>query len=804
MYIQKFLDISLSSRSLISLVLLFAILIAPVATLSQKTRQGAAENEKSLGKGKVPPSPKQPVSMAAKAPRADGQIEGIPYKGEPGIRESVSTIMRRERNTPKEAFDPEKFFVEVKHEKWRPNKIQPKGVIENERPQENFTDTSWLLPQIVGTSIAGPGRTSDGIGSIPPDSVGDVGPTQVLMHANGRIKVYDKFTGALGGLDATDATFWNSVRNGAGISDPRVEYDHLTGRWFLCMINVAGTSNRILIAVSSGPTITNASSFTFFQITTPTNFLDYPTLGVDANALYIGGNVFTSSVGSFARTDGYVVNKANLIGGTLTATIFASLASGAGAGPLTPQGVSNDDPAATEGYFIGVDNAAFSLLQIRRVSNPGGTPTISGNIPITTATTNYPMGTLSGAGVPYPGATDSKTLDDLDDRLYQAQIVRNNVTGDLRIWTAHNIEVNTAGTASTSGNRNGSRWYEITNLTTTPTVAQSGTLFDPAGANQNSYWIPSVAASGQGHMAIGASSSGATRFPSLFAAGRLRTDTAGTLQAPTELQTSTSTYNVQAGTGTIQRWGDYSKTAVDPCDNQTFWHVGMYADAANSWRMRAVQLRAAAPPVTVTPAPTSVGSGYTSFNVVATGVSLSGTEFYDNPVGFTCNASCSTTGTGNCRIAASVTASPLAPLAPLTINSVTFNSPTQVTLNINTVGATAGTHTIRITNPDGQFTSFNFLIAGPTAANAYVSGRILTANGNGLRSAIISLTDNQGNVRTAISSALGYYRFDDVEAGQTYTVSVSSKRYQFAPRVVSVTDSISDFDFVAEAPANRK
>ncbi|HMS41130.1 MAG TPA: hypothetical protein PKE69_12945 [Pyrinomonadaceae bacterium] len=311
-----------------------------------------------LNLGKLPTSIKNHVR--------DDQIKGETFTGAPGITETVEQIMERERNTPKEVFDPNKVEIEVKHEKYRPNKIQPfEGANQSRFPISQNEDllVNNLLPQTVGTSIAGPGRNADSIGSIPPDSVGDVGPTQVLMHANGRIKVYDKFTGAVGGLDVVDTTFWNSVRNGAGISDPRVEYDRLSERWFLTMINVAATQNRILIAVSSGATITNTASFTFFQITTATQFLDYETLGVDANALYIGGNIFTTSSGTFASTRGYVVNKANLIGGTLTATVFNDLATGAGAGPLTPQGVSNDDASFTEGYFIGVDNAAFSLLR---------------------------------------------------------------------------------------------------------------------------------------------------------------------------------------------------------------------------------------------------------------------------------------------------------------------------------------------------------------------------------------------------------------------------------------------------------
>ena len=781
-------------------LLLIIVMLSGAASsaAAQETKLGAGSSKLSKKSTKRTPRPSKKENDRRSPSRSDDQIEGVRYVGDPPIVETVAAIMDRQKAQPLEKFDPNFIPTKISHERYRPKKVSP------DRSSSAFADLvgqvidpTWLLPQVVGTSIAGPGRTSDSISSIPPDSVGDVGPTQVLMHANGRIKVYDKFTGAVGGLDVADTTFWNSVRNGVGISDPRVEYDRLSGRWFLCMINVASTQNRILIAVSSGPTITNSSSFSFYQITPAANFIDYPTLGVDANALYIGGNIFTSSSGSFARTDGWVINKANLIAGSLTATYFANLAAGTGAGPLTPQGVSNDDPSATEGYFIGVDNAAFSLLQIRRVSSPGGTPTISGNISVTTAATTYPMGATGSGGGPFQGATSGRTLDDLDDRLFQAQITRDNITGVSRLWTSHNIEVTTAGVASTSGNRDGSRWYEIGNLTSTPTIVQSGTLYDSAATNQNSYFIPSVAVSGQGHMALGASSAGLARFPSLYAAGRLRTDAVNTIQAPTVMQSSTTAYNLE-GANVTQRWGDYSKTTVDPCDNQTFWHVGEYSDASNSWRMRAVQLRAAAPPATVTPSPSSVSAGLASTNVTATGVSIAGTEFYDNPAGFTCSPSCSTTGTGTCHIAASVTSSPLAPQVALTVNSVTFNSPTQVTLNINTVNASPGTHTIRVTNPDGQFTSFSVTVLAPTAASVPVSGRVLTLGGLGVRGAVVTMTDDLGNARTVLTGAFGFYSFENVEAGRTYTVSVMSKRYTFSSRIVTVDDAIDGLDFVQQ------
>src|SRR5262249_21385238 len=139
-----------------------------------------------------------------------------------------------------------------------------------------------LNPQTVGTSFLGT-KISDTVGFVPPDSNGDVGPTQVVVCSNGIIKTFTKSTGvADGALNATSDVFFNSVRNGSGTSDPRVKYDRLSQRWFIVMINVANTDNRCMIAVSSSSTITSTASFTFFQfVPNATHFADYPTLGID-------------------------------------------------------------------------------------------------------------------------------------------------------------------------------------------------------------------------------------------------------------------------------------------------------------------------------------------------------------------------------------------------------------------------------------------------------------------------------------------------------------------------------------------
>ncbi len=87
----------------------------------------------------------------------------------------------------------------------------------------------------------------------------------------------------------------------------------------------------------------------------------------------------------------------------------------------------------------------------------------------------------------------------------------------------------------------------------------------------------------------------------------------------------------------------------------------------------------------------------------------------------------------------------------------------------------------------------------PSAAEVLVSGRVLTLDGRGLRNAIVWLTDIQGAVRSARTSTFGYFRFEDVPVGETYVIGVSSKQYRFTPRIIAVSDEISDLILIPES-----
>lgn len=88
--------------------------------------------------------------------------------------------------------------------------------------------------------------------------------------------------------------------------------------------------------------------------------------------------------------------------------------------------------------------------------------------------------------------------------------------------------------------------------------------------------------------------------------------------------------------------------------------------------------------------------------------------------------------------------------------------------------------------------------AAPSAATVFVGGRISFNKGSLVSRASVTLTEMSGNVKTAIVNPFGYYRFEDVSAGQTVTVQVSAKGAVFAAQVVTVNENIEDLNFTAQ------
>jgi subtilisin-like proprotein convertase family protein len=86
---------------------------------------------------------------------------------------------------------------------------------------------------------------------------------------------------------------------------------------------------------------------------------------------------------------------------------------------------------------------------------------------------------------------------------------------------------------------------------------------------------------------------------------------------------------------------------------------------------------------------------------------------------------------------------------------------------------------------------------GPVAANVGVGGRVVDSKGNAISRAYVTLTGANGIPRTVRTNTFGYYRFDNVEVGDSYILEATAKGHTFAPRIVTVQDEISDADMVA-------
>lgn len=673
------------------------------------------------------PAPAQVVLRAVEAD-PDAVTVGTPWIGGMGVTETLDQIMARDALLPPEersADQPPRAIKSLIYpditgienpdapavSQWPPAPLLAPSLFPNGGgPPDN--------PQTVGLSFVG--ATLNGVAgtnALPPDSMGAAGPTQYLVGVNNRIRLYNKSTGALiSTLNTTMNLFFASVLPGGGsTSDPQVRFDRLSGRWFVSIITVS-SPNHIMIAVSSSDTLVNTSSFTFYIFQQDTvapvgdigALADYPSLGIDNNALYIGANMFS---GGLYATSGWVVRKSSVLsGGPIVVTAFRTMWNGA-SGPYSPRGVDNDDPSATEGYFIGPNRPALSQLAIRRVTDPGGTPAISGNIILSVPTTAQPI------NVPAMGSTIN--IDALNDRLYAAQMHKNQLTGVRSLWAAHNILVNSSGTGTAAGDRDAMRWYEIGSMTTTPTLVQSGTLFDTAATNPRYYWMGSVAMSGQGHMALGCSYASAVEFAGVAVAGRLASDGLGVTEAPTVAIVGANAYT-NTGGGTRNRWGDYSFTCVDPTDDMTLWTIQEYANGLNAYACRVVKLIAPPPATPSSCAPPTLTQGDTNVNVTINGTSVSGSGFFDPDASFPNHITASVGG------------------ADVTVNSVTFNIPTDLTLNV-TVGATAtpGGRTISVINPDGQ---------------AVTSAAILTVNCSSPTTTVDPIADDTASCGVAYTS----------------------------------------------------
>jgi Secretion system C-terminal sorting domain len=566
---------------------------------------------------------------------------------------------------------------------------------------DNLLSTSGSQPvnpvlNFVGAELLEPGN----FGFTPPDVVGDVGPQDIVSLTNERVRIINKNNIKNVNSFGIDNFFSVGLGVETTTSDPHVRYDRLSGRWFFCAISLdEDSSNNILLAVSKGSNIDNNSSFTFYEFpydiipgldaNLSKGFFDYPTLGVDAHSVLIGGNVFQRF---YEGSISYVIDKKSLLNGTIRLAAF----SGGAAGILfTPQGVQNDDAQERFSYFACVDNLEFSLLHILRVRYNNNGAVAGGTL----------FDIISPTGPVYPVNTKDAPviLDGLDERFLAAMIMKNKITNESSLVTAHQFHMDANGRPSRTGGRLGVRWYEFNNLSQVPSVKQKGTLVDANCEQPFTFWNGSLALNGQGHMLLSSSRSSQFTFPETVISGRLACDPPGYTQPPLKVSKAKGPYDLDFFSILFggERWGDYSQVVVDPTDNMTMWAFGEFGsnsafDTTFNWAVQVSVIRAPAPPKF------KIEFDKKEPDKIKITSAESGCKgFFDPGPGYEKRLKAQILGANTVQV-----------------KRVKFNDPSNLLLTVNDNQFVQGDYILAITNPDGQSTFQTFSINGsPTIAN---------------------------------------------------------------------------------------
>ena len=405
-------------------------------------------------------------------------------------------------------------------------------------------------------------------GYAPPDTSMDVSPSQVLQISNVKMQAWDKAGNTILSARATNSVFvgFGGLCETTNDGDATAVYDRLNNRWVISQFAVTGANGSTkpylqCVAVStSSDLLGNWNRYSFAYSVFP----DYPKLAVWPGTYYTTFNGFAGGT----RFSGAIVcgyNMAAMLAGlpatqackTLTAD-YSILVAGV-EGSIAP-------PAGTPAYAASLSTTS-SLNSYRVSTNWSGAGVITMTGPTSIAVSPYAQACGGGACISQSGTTN--VLDSLADRLMYRYVYRN-LNGKTSLLVSHSV---------TSNSLSAVRWYEFQDTaataTSTPTVFQQGT-FDGGTTHR---WMPSISSDKNGDIALVYSSSSSTTFPSIATTGRLVTDPAGTMSQAESIVFA----GLGSQTGTLQRWGDYAATVVDPGNDCSFWVSSEYQPANGSF-----------------------------------------------------------------------------------------------------------------------------------------------------------------------------------------------------------------------------
>jgi hypothetical protein len=406
--------------------------------------------------------------------------------------------------------------------------------------------------------VAGFQALTDDRKTIPPDTMGAVGPSNVVTLLNSQMRIATRAGVTLGTVNFDD--FWSPL-SAFKPTDPRLQYDPFQNRWIASALGGTGhpRSSSVLVAVSATSDPTGQWYF-YSAPADPARKVeaDFDCLGFNRNWIVVSVNYFSLATGDFAGVGVYAFDKTNLYAnGTGTFTRMTNSAQNAFS--LMPA-QTYDDVLDTM-YLVEDWDGSQSQLRISTITGAVGSESLT--IGTALASSGNPWGEIGAKDNMGPQLGLSLGIDLGDARIGSCQY-RN---GSL--WAAHTVFL-----PSTTATNSAVQWWQID---PDGTVEQFGRVSDPDG--KLFYAYPSLAVNASNDVLVGYTRCSAAHYPSAHYSFRFGTDSPNMLRADSVLKSGAGPYNKVGGSTGLNRWGDFSATVVDPVDDLTLWTIQEYAAA---------------------------------------------------------------------------------------------------------------------------------------------------------------------------------------------------------------------------------
>lgn len=488
---------------------------------------------------------------------------GVDEAGQPPVRGSALPVVVDLRDVPPGVYDPNNQF-----DRWKRGEIdiEENDGLRSEAELAAMRAAALKLPtsdrvqnlvEEAEVTAVTPGVSFDSIdyneccgggGNVPPDPELAAGPDHVIAVVNVAFEIYDKNGNSLIG-PTTFSSFMASNPNCTGVFDPNVLYDEREDRY---MLGIDADGTHYCIAVSQTGDPTGAWNIYAFETGSASVFFDYPHAGVGNDAIYMGGNMFTSS---FLDARVWAFEKAAMYAGEAADFVMHQLATSEDTPqPLNLHGWQQGTwPIDGPHYFFTETNYNGATYSVFKWEDPFGTNNLS-----KVGTVNLVNATGVAAGMPLNVPQQSGGTLQANDFRPQDFEYRNGYA-----WSVQTIACNPG-----SGSVNCIRWVQLDPATAT--VVDAGVY----ASNSEYRFFGDLAVNHCDDMLVGYTKSSSSMYPGVYVAGRQSSDAAGTLQSEVLLKAADVPYT--AFDSSPHRFGDYTEMTIAP-DGITFWYLGEYS-----------------------------------------------------------------------------------------------------------------------------------------------------------------------------------------------------------------------------------